>query len=43
MIYKVKGEKIMANVNLKNLTTVLGENASIADIPTGTYWRNCSS
>jgi hypothetical protein len=24
----------MANVNLKNLTTVLGENASIADIPT---------
>jgi hypothetical protein len=25
----------MANVNLKNLTTVLGENASMADIPTG--------
>lgn len=24
----------MANVNLKSLTTVLGENASIADIPT---------
>jgi hypothetical protein len=24
----------MANVNLKNLTTVLGENSSISDIPT---------
>lgn len=34
----------MANVNLKNLTSVLGENASIADIPiTASGIVTCSS